>query len=169
LEGRALRCPSCGFASRTTQYTLRRSCSHRAPPRSSNQEAILRLSLVFGTTTTLCLLLACPSLGVTPKQYAMTLASGKYGWTGSQHRALDAIVSGESGWDPCRRYPGTTQCGYSGSNSCGIPQASPCPAAWRGRLAGTWRAQVEWLLSYIDRRYHDPLSALAFRRSHNWY
>lgn len=117
------------------------------------------------------LLLVSSSYGanVTPKQYAMNLATVKYGWTGAQLLAIDAIVAAESGWNPCRRYPGTTECDYAGSNSCGLPQASPCPAAWRGRLGSTWRAQVEWLLSYIEQRYHDPVSALAFRRSHNWY
>ena len=116
-------------------------------------------------------ILAAPSQAavVSPKQYAKMLAATRYGWMGVQHRALDAIVRPESGWNPCRRYPSRTDCDYAGSNSCGIPQATPCPYAWRGRLAGSWRAQVRWLLAYIERRYHDPVAALAFRRSHNWY
>jgi hypothetical protein len=117
------------------------------------------------------LTVADPSSGGTlsPREYARELATSQYGWTGAQHAALDEIVGPESGWNPCRRYPGTTECGYSGSNSCGIPQASPCPQAWRGRLDSSWREQVRWLLAYIERRYHDPVSASAFRRSHNWY
>jgi len=124
---------------------------------------------VFAVVTSL--VAAAPTLGagVKPKQYAMSLATDKYHWTGEQHRALSAIVEPESGWNPCRRYPSTTQCSYSGSNSCGIPQASPCPREWRGRLGATWRSQVRWLLAYIEHRYHDPVSALAFRRAHNWY
>jgi hypothetical protein len=131
---------------------------------------VLRLTLVL-VPAILSLLLAAPSpaASTAPKRYAKQLAAKRYGWTGAQFRALDAIIRPESGWNPCSRYPSTTQCNYSGSNSCGIPQASPCPTAWRGRLGRTWREQVRWLLSYIKRRYNDPLSALAFRRSHNWY
>jgi hypothetical protein len=124
---------------------------------------------VFAACT--LLVFAAPSSGarVKPKQYAMSLAASQYGWVGRQHRALSSIVEPESGWNPCLRYPSTTQCGYSGSNSCGIPQATPCPRQWRGRLDTTWRAQVRWLLAYIKHRYRDPVSALAFRRSHHWY
>jgi hypothetical protein len=49
-----------------------------------------------------------------------------------QWRALNTIVSGESGWDPCAVYPSTHNCAYQGSNSCGIPQATPCPTKWVG-------------------------------------
>ncbi len=143
---------------------------HRAPPCHTTRRLVLRLSLVLVIALALSTL-ASPSQAavVSPKKYARMLASAHYGWTGVQHRALDAIVRPESGWNPCRRYPSTTDCGYAGSNACGIPQASPCPHAWRGRLASSWREQVRWLLAYIENRYHDPVTALAFRRTHNWY
>lgn len=91
-------------------------------------------------------------------------------WHSEQEwRALDAIVTPESGWDPCAVYPGRHACGYRGSNSCGVPQANPCPQAWQGRLGTTWRAQCRWLIAYISRRYGSPLAALEFRRSHGWF
>lgn len=95
--------------------------------------------------------------------------AARAGWTGAEWRALDAIVAAESGWDPCRRFPSVTDCGYRGSNSCGIPQANPCPHGWRGRLGRTGRAQVRWLVAYISGRYGDPVKALIFRRAHGWY
>lgn len=95
--------------------------------------------------------------------------AAKIGWTGPQWQALDMIVTPESDWNPCRRYPSVTDCGYAGSNSCGIPQRNPCPEAWRGRLGSTGRLQVRELLRYIRGRYGDPLRALAFRRSAGWY
>lgn len=75
----------------------------------------------------------------------------------------------ESGWNPCRHYPSTTDCRYSGSNSCGIPQANPCPSLWRGRLWETRYAQVRWVLAYIATRYRDPVHALWFRQAHGYY
>jgi hypothetical protein len=93
-------------------------------------------------------------------------------WLGTrilEWRALDAIVRPESGWNPCRVYPSRTDCLYAGSNSCGIPQANPCPAAWRGRLWATWRAQCDWIVAYIAARYGTPSAALAFRIMHHWY
>ena len=142
----------------------------RAAQFTRTQEATLRLPFALAMIATL-LSFAAPSSGgsLSARKYTMTLAATEYGWTGAQHRALDELVGPESGWNPCRRYPSTTDCAYAGSNSCGIPQATPCPSAWRGRLASSWREQVRWLLSYIERRYHDPVSASAFRRSHNWY
>lgn len=107
--------------------------------------------------------------GQTPRQYAQTLAASKYGWVGYQWDAIDAIVGPESSWNPCASYPGRHDCAYGGSSSCGIPQANPCPAAWRGRLASTWRAQVEWLLAYLKGRYGSPAAALGFRRGHGYY
>lgn len=91
------------------------------------------------------------------------------GWTGAQWTALDAIVTPESGWDPCARFPSRHECSYAGGNSCGIPQRNPCPTAWRGRLGSSGREQVKELLRYVRVTYRDPLGALAFRRVHGWY
>lgn len=100
----------------------------------------------------------------TPRAYAHRLVRSE-----AQFRALDAIVRAESGWNPCAVYPRRVDCSYRGANSCGIPQANPCPRAWRGRLAATWRAQVRWLVAYIQRRYGSPVRALEWRRRKGWY
>lgn len=104
-----------------------------------------------------------------PRGYARALAASWYGWRGAEWDALDQIVSGESGWNPCSVYPSHTDCGYTGQNSCGIPQSTPCPSRWAGRLAETWREQVRVLLWYVRRRYGDPLNALAWHEAHGWY
>jgi hypothetical protein len=91
------------------------------------------------------------------------------GWTETDWRALRSIAWSESRWDPCAVYPSRHSCAYAGSGSCGIPQTQPCPTAWRGRLWTTRFAQVRWLLDYVQRRYGDPVRALAFRRSHAYY
>lgn len=87
----------------------------------------------------------------------------------AEWRAEDAVVTPESGWDPCAVNPSMHDCAYSGSNSCGIPQRDPCPPAWRGRLFTTRYAQVRALQAYIAGRYGDPLAALAFREANGWY
>ena len=88
------------------------------------------------------------------------------GWTGYQWDALDAIIMRESGWNPCRHYPSTTNCGYAGSSACGIPQAYPCTKllAWCGVSylgACSAKAQIRWTLNYIAGRYGTPAVALA--------
>jgi hypothetical protein len=105
---------------------------------------------------------------ISPRSYAHRLTIARW-HSQLEWRALDAIVAAESGWNPCRRYPSTTDCSYAGLSSCGIPQANPCPREWRGRLAVTWRAQVWWLIRYVTHRYGSPSRALAFRRAHGYY
>jgi hypothetical protein len=105
---------------------------------------------------------------ISPRGYAHRLTLVRW-HSEAEWRSLDAIVTPESGWNPCRRFPSTTDCFYTGSNSCGLPQANPCPREWRGRLAKTWRAQVRWLIGYITHRYGSPSRALAFRRTNGWY
>lgn len=102
---------------------------------------------------------------LSPKAYAYQLVV-KRGWA-SQWWAVQEIVEPESHWDPCAYNPVRHDCGYTGSASCGIPQAQPCP--WSGRLWTTRYAQVRWLVSYIERRYGNPVNALAFRRAKGWY
>lgn len=92
--------------------------------------------------------------------YAQHQAAAR-GWTGSEWSDLNTVVMRESTWNPCRHYPQTTDCHYNGPNACGIPQRNPCPAAWRGRLWPTWRAQVRELMRYVHDRYGTPSRALA--------
>ena len=124
--------------------------------------------LVISYLVVLAVAVASARGAVSPRSYAHRLTTQRW-HSQAEWLALDAIVTPESGWQPCRHYPSTTDCRYTGSSSCGIPQANPCPAAWRGRLGATWRAQVRWLIRYVARRYGSPSRALAFRRSHGWY
>jgi len=104
-----------------------------------------------------------------PRSLARELAAKLYGWTGYQWEALDDIAMRESGWQPCRHYPSTTNCHYGpfpygGGSACGIPQANPC-----SKLIGTSRElgdvgareQILWMLRYIAGRYGSPSAALA--------
>jgi len=104
-----------------------------------------------------------------PRDLGKYLAAKRYGWTGYQWEALDAIIMRESSWNPCRHYPSTTDCGYGpfpygGGYACGIPQANPC-----SKLIGTSRElgnvsayeQIIWTLDYIRGRYGSPAAALA--------
>jgi hypothetical protein len=102
------------------------------------------------------------------RAYAHTLALATW-HSEAQWQDLDAVVVPESHWDPCAYNPVSRDCAYAGSASCGIPQAQPCPAAWRGRLGATWRAQVRWLIAYVLRRYKLPSVALAHERAYGWY
>lgn len=101
-----------------------------------------------------------------PRDLGKYLAARRYGWTGYQWEALDAIVMRESGWNPCRHFPSTTNCSYAGPSACGIPQASPCSKllTWCGASTiGTCPAysQIIWTLDYIRGRYGSPSEALA--------
>lgn len=87
------------------------------------------------------------------------------GWTGHQWAALYELWNRESGWNPCRHYPSTTNCGYTGSNACGIPQRVPC----NGLIQQGARAQIRWGLGYIASRYGSPAGALAHSNTAGWY
>lgn len=104
----------------------------------------------------------------TPRHFAYCLTM-KTWHSLSQWRALDAVVTPESSWDPCAHYPSTHDCFYRGANSCGIPQRNPCPYQWRGRLFTTRFLQVKVLLAYVKGRYGDPLHAYWFRSRNGWY
>ena len=101
-----------------------------------------------------------------PRGIGQYLAAKLYGWTGYQWTALDAIVMRESGWNPCRHYPSTTNCSYAGPSACGIPQAVPCSKLLIYCGTSTIGAcsastQIRWMLGYIHGRYGSPAAALA--------
>jgi hypothetical protein len=81
-------------------------------------------------------------------QYDWLLASGipqEY-W-----RAVDYIVSRESGWNPCASYPRTYDCSLSPTNACGLVMQNPC-----GKIPGDWRdpvAALKWQYQYVTSVY----------------
>ena len=93
------------------------------------------------------------------------------GWTGYLWTALDTRISGESGWNPCRHYPSTTNCSYAGPSACGIPQANPCSKIleWCGVStigACPAKSQIRWTLNYIASRYGSPAGLPPFPASY---
>ena len=90
------------------------------------------------------------------------MAARQYGWTGEQWRALDELVSRESGWNPQADNPTSTAYGLfqfldSTRENYGIGlNASP-------------RAQARAGLRYVHDRYDSPLDAIAFHDRNNYY
>lgn len=90
------------------------------------------------------------------------MAARKYGWGGDQWDALYELVSRESSWNPQADNPSSTAYGLfqfldSTRQNYGI-----------GLGAGP-RKQARAGLRYIQDRYGDPLSALAFHDRNNYY
>lgn len=109
-----------------------------------------------------------------PRELGRYLAAKLYGWTGPAFDAIDGVISQESGWNPCRHYPSTTDCGYTGDAACGIPQAVPC-----SKLRNTWcgvstlgacaaNRQIRWLLRYIAQRYGSPYAFADHKWAYGW-
>lgn len=93
----------------------------------------------------------------------------KEGWVGKDFRAIDRIITPESGWNPKAANPT--------SSARGIPQAMMSvhfgpnwqhdPAAQAFLRSGV--VQIEWLDKYIKSRYGNPQAALRYRLSHGTY
>lgn len=77
----------------------------------------------------------------------------------SQPDALAEIVAKESGFNPYAV--------NSSSGACGLAQALPCEKM--GCDLSDVNCQLEWMNSYINRRYGSPEQALNFHLLHGWY
>jgi hypothetical protein len=85
-----------------------------------------------------------------------------FGWTGSQWDALNSLVMSESGWSNTAQNPTST--------AYGIGQFLDSTWATVGASkTSDPTAQIAAMLTYIRQRYGDPMSAWAFKQSHNWY
>jgi hypothetical protein len=126
--------------------------------------AILVVALVAAT-----LALAPHSANAAQRRVARAQSTAAYkAWAHArvgtrQFRALDAIWTRESGWNPRADNPS--------SSAYGIPQALP---GRKMRTAGrdwSWNGytQMRWGLHYIHVRYGSPVRAWAFWRAHHWY
>lgn len=93
--------------------------------------------------------------------YAKQLLA-KYGW-GDQWNAFDALVMSESSWDVKATNPS--------SGAYGLPQA--LPANKLASAGADWKTngqtQLQWMMNYIQDRYHSPNAAWAFHQKNNWY
>jgi hypothetical protein len=81
--------------------------------------------------------------------------AARYGWVGSEFRALYDLWNHESGWNHHAQNPS--------SSACGIPQSMTSCFGYNPV------AQIAWGLAYIKRRYGVPSAALANLRAYNWY
>lgn len=80
------------------------------------------------------------------------------GWTGAQWKALDNLVSKESGWNPKADNPT--------SSAAGLFQKM---TSIHGPLEGSVQGQAKWGLNYIEDRYGNPAKAWSFWQQHNYY
>lgn len=75
-------------------------------------------------------------------------------------RAVDYIVSRESGWNPCAFYPGGNDCNASPTTACGLVQQLPC-----GKIPGDWRdpvAALKWQYQYVTDKYGGYPQAMQY-------
>jgi hypothetical protein len=86
----------------------------------------------------------------------------EYGWAG-QFSCLDALWSGESGWDYTATNPS--------SGAYGIPQS--LPATKMATAGADWRTnpvtQIRWGLDYIRSSYGSPCAAQDFKVGAGYY
>jgi hypothetical protein len=114
-----------------------------------------------------------------PVDLGRKIAAREYGWTSAngQWQHVFALFNRESGWNPCRRYPSTTECGYGpfyspAGYACGIPQFVPCTKLiGYGRELGSVPASVQIRkgFDYVRARYGTPAAADYFQLTHNYY
>ncbi|MGI8682076.1 MAG: phage tail tape measure protein [Mycobacteriales bacterium] len=97
--------------------------------------------------------------GSSPQQTVRSMM-GAYGWGANQWPSLNALVQGESGWNPSARNP------YS--SAAGLFQKM---TSLHGALEKTVAGQAGWGLGYIKSSYGSPANAYAKWSSRNphWY
>lgn len=87
----------------------------------------------------------------------------EYGWNSAQFSCLDALWTGESGWDYTATNPS--------SGAYGIPQS--LPASKLAAAGDDWKSnpvtQIRWGLDYIRDAYGTPCSAQGFKSGHGFY
>jgi hypothetical protein len=95
------------------------------------------------------------------QQYAKALLDAK-GWA-NQWGAFNALVMGESGWDPRATNPQ--------SGAYGIPQAWPASKLDAYGNRNDPSVQLRWMVDYIQQTYGSPANAYAkwLSRSPHWY
>lgn len=131
-----------------------------ALPVQGGQKAMLDMIQSITDWTTANVSSGVGTAGVSGDTIAQVKAvAARYGWDkGPEWDAISEIVNAESGWNPNAKNPN--------SSASGLFQKM---TSIHGPVEATAGGQAEWGLKYIRDRYGDPISALAFRRSHGWY
>lgn len=97
-----------------------------------------------------------------PRGVAQQMVADR-GWDASQFSCLDALWSGESGWN----YKATNP----SSGAYGIPQS--LPASKMAAAGDDWESnpttQITWGLDYIKAAYGTPCSAQSFKSGNGFY
>lgn len=103
------------------------------------------------------------SYGIGPVADQVRAVAQSFGWgDGPQWAAIQRLVQKESGWNPTARNPTSTAFGL-------FQFLDSTWAAMGGRKTDNPSYQATLGLRYIKGKYRDPLGALAFHNSHNWY
>tara|TARA_B100001245_G_C22894477_1_gene431583 strand:- start:6440 stop:7102 length:663 start_codon:yes stop_codon:yes gene_type:complete len=107
-----------------------------------------------------------PTIQITGNKQSWLVASGipEHEWG-----YVDAIVSRESGWDPCAYNPGQSDCNASPTSACGLAQSLPCG---KQSVYGHWTnpvANLKWMNDYVNGRYGGWAQAVAFWSANRWY
>ena len=96
---------------------------------------------------------------------ARAIAAGllaQYGMSAADFGCIDALWSGESGWNVHASNP---------SGAYGIPQA--LPGSKMSSAGPDWQnnaeTQIKWGLNYIKQRYGSGCAAWSFKQGHGWY
>lgn len=98
-----------------------------------------------------------PNVG--PVKDQVRAVARTFGWgRGAQWRAIERLVQKESSWNPNAANPN--------SSARGLFQKM---TSIHGPVESTAAGQARWGFGYIQRRYGNPVSALAFHNRHNWY
>jgi hypothetical protein len=82
---------------------------------------------------------------------------------------VDAIVSRESGWNPCAYNPGLSDCNANPTSACGLAQSLPCG---KQSSFGHWTdpvANLKWQYQYVTARYGGYAQAVEFWNANHWY
>lgn len=83
------------------------------------------------------------------------------GWSGNEWNALYQLWERESSWNP--------NAVNKSSGAYGIPQANPSGGQGHPYALGDAKSQIAWGLSYVKKRYGDPLKAWAHETGVGWY
>jgi hypothetical protein len=81
--------------------------------------------------------------------------------SGAEWNAWNYVAMRESGWNQFARNPS--------SGAFGIPQALPPSKMGAAAVAGNVRAQISWMIGYIQSVYGDPIRAASHEARFNWY